>query len=39
MYDDEKNDMKKLTVEKKREIAQVVQLQLSDVVDLVHKYK
>ena len=39
MYDDEKNDHLAITTEKKREIAETTQLQISDVQDLLHKYK
>eukprot|EP00347_Sterkiella_histriomuscorum_P021822 403332646 len=38
MYDDEKNDYKLLSRFKKQEIAEITQLQLSDVQDVIHKY-
>ena len=39
MYDEEKNDPKKLTTEAKIEIAKTTQLELSDILDTVQKYK
>jgi signal recognition particle GTPase len=39
MYDDEKNDPKaKLSADKKREIAETTQMQVSDVQDVLQKY-
>jgi signal recognition particle GTPase len=38
MYDDEKNDYTLLSRHKKQEIAEITQLQLSDVQDVIHKY-
>lgn len=38
MYDDEKNDYKLISKEKKQEIAEVTQLKADDVQDLIHKY-
>ena len=39
MYDDEKNDPRKLvTPEKKKEIAETTQMQVSDVQDVLQKY-
>jgi signal recognition particle GTPase len=39
MYDDEKTSLSLLTTEKKKEIAETIQLELNDVQDLLHKYK
>lgn len=39
MYDDEKNDMKLINSAKKKEIAETTQLQVSDVSDVLQKYK
>ena len=39
MYDDEKNDVKSITQEKKKEIAETTQLQTTDVQDVINKYK
>jgi signal recognition particle GTPase len=39
MYDDEKNEPKRLvTSEKKKEIAETTQMQVSDVQDVLQKY-
>jgi hypothetical protein len=39
MYDDEKNDPKTmLSPEKKKEIAETTQMQVSDVQDVIQKY-
>lgn len=38
MYDDEKNDHKLITKEKKQQIAEVTQLKITDVQDVIHKY-
>ena len=39
MYDDEKNEPKRLmTAHKKKEIAETVSMQVSDVQDLLQKY-
>lgn len=40
MYDDEKTDpLRKLTPEMKKEIAETTQMQVSDVQDVIQKYK
>jgi len=39
MYDHEKSDTSNLTYESKKEIAEVVQLKLSDIHDVIKKYK
>lgn len=38
MYDEEKNDVKSLTTDVKKEIAETTQLQVSDVQDVIAKY-
>ena len=39
MYDPEKNDIKTLSIDQKKEIAETTQLQIEDVHDLVSKFK
>jgi hypothetical protein len=38
MYDSEKNDVKSMSFDQKKQIAETCQLQQADVMDMLHKY-